>query len=103
MERYKPTVEWAKEVKQGCLVLIEGYKKDFKVSCPFCAIKDKYYDKGGVPCPWITFTGYSCNGTNYDDFSGEDKESFHGHTNQQNINRLRGWIVRCNNIIKKGD
>lgn len=102
MARYKPTVRWAKEVKQGCIHLIEGYKKHSKASCPFCKIKNKYYSREGVPCPWITFTGFSCLGTNYDDFLGEDRESFHEHTNQQKINRLRGWVVRCDNIIKKG-
>jgi len=105
---FKPSKEWAEEVKEGCIKLLKvRYKENKYLACPFCPIKNKYstvYDyirPVTIPCPWVIFTGFSCTGINYKDFIVEKERDFRNRTNKQNINRLKGWIVDCDNIINR--
>jgi len=106
LERYEPTVEWAEDVKQACIELIEKrYKKNEFMYCPFCKIKDKYdcvnkEEKENDACPWLVWTEHTCMGLGLNGIKDPTKN--HSNcTNEQNIARLEDWIERCDKIIKE--
>jgi hypothetical protein len=89
------TVAHAKKMKGAILEVLELYKdckthQDFVdrkpgILCPLCRNSFSGCDN----CPWVLFKKDTC-------------RKYHEDAIPLRRRRLRGWLKRCDNIIKKG-